>query len=120
MREETTRARLLAPNLCGGLGESHTECKCSANIIVHAAYAEWGEHHNTCDVCGRHDWYLPGGVLLRVSPLHADGVLRLSHNGHVKEVTYRRGFDLGVLCPEGAELFERWLLRAMDTSMSTR
>ena len=110
--------RFPAPNLCGGSGDSHAKCRSSANAIVHAAYAEWGEHHNTCDVCGQHDWYLPGGVLLHVSPLSADGVIRLSRNGHAEEVTYRRGFDLSVLCSEGAELFEQWLLRAMNTSMS--
>lgn len=122
--EEAVRergSRTPAPNLCGrSMGDSHAHCVTSANAIVHAAYAEWGEHRNSCLVCSQHDWYMPGDVVTHVNPLVAMGTVRLSRNGHVEEVTYRRGYDPSVLCPSGASLFQRWVRSVMDFSMSVR
>jgi len=105
----------LAPNFCGGGHTgSHAHCKSSANEVVHAAYAEWGEHYNSCLACSQHDWYMPGAVLTHVDPLLAAGTVRLSRNGHVEEVTYRRGYDPNVLCSLGASLFQQWVHSTMD------
>ena len=111
----------LAPNLCGRrLGDSHARCSASANSVVHAAYAEWGEHHNLCLECSQHDWYMPGGVLTHVDPLLATGTVSLSRNGHVEEVAYRRGYDPNVLCPSGALLFRQWVRSTMDFTLTVR
>ncbi len=122
--EEATGARVPrapAPNLCGGrVGDSHAHCVSYADSVVHDAYAEWGEHHNSCLVCGRHDWYMPGTVLIHVDPLLAVGTFRLSRNGHVEEVTYRRGYDPNVLCSLGTSLFQQWVRSTMGSPMKVR
>ncbi len=108
-----------APTLCSaGVGDTHAHCEASADSVVHAAYAEWGEHHNSCAMCGQHNWYMPGEVVTHVGPLLAAGTIRLSRNGHVEEVTYRRGYDLAVLCSTGTLLFRRWVRVTVDFSLT--
>lgn len=96
-----------APLLCRGpmRSGSHLHCDAGVPAPLHAAYAGWAEHHNSCGTCGQQDYFMPGDVVIGVTdPLMVEGVVPADG----REVTYRRAPDLAVLCPAGRSLFSAW------------
>ena len=83
--------------------------------MIHAAYVGWATHHNECAQCGKHDWYMPGGMLLDVDPLLSAGAIEVLRNGELVTVHYRVGVDFDLLCDTGRSYFRQWQSRTNGT-----
>lgn len=78
---------------------------------VAGAYEGWRQHHATCHICGRYDWFDPGAPRLCAS----DDVVRARTitraDGQVVGIVDAP--DVAVLCPAGRARFQEWVRAAL-------